>query len=233
MAGWTTADMPDLTGKIAVITGASDGLGLETARALALKGADVILAVRSMKKGGEALEKIKKDVPNADVKLKELDLSNLQSVNVFAESMCDAYGSLDLLINNAGVMMPPYKKTTDGFELQFGVNHLGHFALTGQLMPIIQAAENPRIVTLSSLAAHKASIDFDNLDGVTGYRAYTFYAQSKFANLLFAVKLQNKLKNEAAHVKSFVCHPGLSQSNLLSRGGGARGKGSCHFYKII
>lgn len=221
MAGpWTAREVPDQRGRTAVITGASGGLGYETALVLAEKGAEVIFAVRSEAKGKDAIHRLKEQVPGARVRLIRLDLSDLSSVRSFAEAYRRDYGTLDLLINNAGVMVPPYRKTTDGFELQFGSNHLGHFALTGLLLPQLLNTPKSRVVTLSSIAHLGASIDFDNLDGSKGYNRIKFYGQSKLANLLFAKELQRRLAASGAETISIGCHPGVANTNLFSRGSG-------------
>lgn len=217
---WTSADMVDVTGKTVIITGANSGLGFETAYVLAGKGAEVILAVRNTSKGEKAVDRITSTYPQANVRVMPLDLSDLSSIRHFSDSFLENYDSLSILINNAGVMIPPYSQTKDGFELQLGSNHLGHFALTGLLLPKILATPKSRVVTLSSLAAINGFIDFNNIDGKNHYKAMKFYAQSKLANLLFARELQNKFEQHQANSISVACHPGLSHTNLMSRGTG-------------
>lgn len=207
-----------MTGKTAIITGANSGLGLETAKIFARQGAQVILAVRDIEKGKTAKQEITEESSQAAVEVMKLDLSDLDSVRAFAENVISRFDSLDLLINNAGVMTPPYSKTKDGFELQFGSNHLGHFALTGLLLPLLLHTENSRVVTLSSLAHRKASIDFDNLDGSKGYKGMKFYGQSKLANLMFATELDKRLKQHGLSTFSIACHPGISATNLFKLG---------------
>lgn len=207
-----------LTGKIAIITGANSGLGLETAKVFAQLGAQVILAVRDIEKGKTAQQQILEESSRATVEVMKLDLSDLDSVREFAERFTSRFHSLDLLINNAGVMVPPYAKTKDGFELQFGSNHLGHFALTGLLLPLLIHTENSRVVTLSSLAHRGAAIDFDNLDGSKGYKGMKFYGQSKLANLMFATELDKRLKQHGLSTLSIACHPGISATNLFKFG---------------
>ncbi|MFD1030195.1 oxidoreductase [Metaplanococcus flavidus] len=207
-----------LTGKTAIITGANSGLGLQTAKVFARQGAQVILAVRDIEKGKAAKQEIAEESPQATVEVMKLDLSDLDSVRAFAENVISRFDSLDLLINNAGVMTPPYAKTNDGFELQFGSNHLGHFALTGLLLPLLLHTEDSRVVTLSSLAHRKASIDFDNLDGSKGYKGMKFYGQSKLANLMFATELDKRLKQHGLSTLSLACHPGISATNLFKIG---------------
>lgn len=209
-----------MEGKRVIVTGASSGIGLNTATVLAAKGAEVVVAVRNTEKGERAVAQIHADLPTARASVMRLDLSDLSSVRRFASEFAERHDRLDLLINNAGVMIPPYQKTKDGFELQFGTNHLGHFALTGLLLPLLLAAPKARIVTVSSIASRGARIDFDNLDGSKGYRAMAFYQQSKLANILFAVELQHRLQRSGARAISLCCHPGISDTNLMSRGSG-------------
>jgi len=207
-----------MTGKTAIITGANSGLGLETAKNFTGSGAQVILAVRDIEKGKAAAQEITEEFPQAKVEVMQLDLSDLASVRTFAEGIISRFDSLDLLINNAGVMTPPYAKTKDGFELQFGSNHIGHFALTGLLLPLLLNTENSRVVTLSSLAHRKAAIDFENLDGTDGYKGMKFYGQSKLANLMFATELDKRLKQHGLSTLSLACHPGISATNLFKIG---------------
>jgi NAD(P)-dependent dehydrogenase (short-subunit alcohol dehydrogenase family) len=208
----------DLTGKRVVITGANSGIGLEAAKVLVQNGAEVILAVRNEQKGLIAKETIVKENPKGSVLVMGLNLADLSSVREFAQNYRSRFDSLHILINNAGVMVPPYQKTKDGFELQFGTNHLGHFALTGLLLPLIRRTPNSRVVTLSSIAHRKATIFFDNLDGSKGYKAMKFYRQSKLANLLFAKELDNRFKQYGIASKSIACHPGISSTNLFKIG---------------
>ena len=217
---WTTEQMADQKGRRVVITGASSGIGYETARTFAAKGAEVILAIRNMQKGEEAARQLKQEYPNAELNLMKLDLSDLASIRGFANEYQQTYDSLTLLINNAGVMVPPYQKTQDGFELQFGSNHLGHFALTGLLLPMMNNVQSSRVVTLSSNAIKGATIDFGNLDGSKGYNRVKFYGQSKLANLLFAYELNRRLKKDGSNTLSMSSHPGISNTNLFSRGSG-------------
>lgn len=218
MNKWTTGKIEDLNGKRIVITGSSHGIGYEAAEILAAKGAEVVLAVRNSEKGERAAAKIRSMNVSQPVVVMVLDLADLESVKRFAEEFKSRYDRLDVLINNAGVMIPPYKKTKDGFELQFGTNHLGHFALTGQLLPVLMNTPLSRIVSISSIAARRAKIHFDNLDGSKGYRPMKFYRQSKLANLMFAIELQKRLESAGSSTISVACHPGISATNLLSRG---------------
>ncbi|MDX9904450.1 MAG: oxidoreductase [Bacteroidales bacterium] len=220
MNKWTTGRIGELNGKRIVITGSSHGIGFEAAGILASKGAEVVLAVRNREKGEKAAAKIRPVNGSLPVTVMNLDLADLESVRKFAEEYTARFDRLDVLINNAGVMIPPYKRTKDGFELQFGTNHLGHFALTGHLLPVVMNTPLSRIVTISSIAARSAKIHFDNLDGSKGYSPMTFYRQSKLANLLFAMELQNRLEVAGSTTISVACHPGISVTNLLSRGTG-------------
>lgn len=208
----------DLTGKRVIITGANSGIGLEAAKVLVQKGAEVILAVRNEQKGTIAKETILSANPKGSVLAIGLNLADLNSVREFAQSYRSRFDTLDILINNAGVMVPPYQKTKDGFEMQFGTNHLGHFALTGLLLPLLKKTSNSRVVTLSSIAHRGARIFFDNLDGTKGYKAMKFYGQSKLANLLFAKELDHRLKQTGMATKSIACHPGISSTNLFKIG---------------
>lgn len=220
MAPWTADQIGRMDGKRILVTGGGSGIGFEAASVLASKGAEVILAVRNEEKGTRAANQMQVSDPNAKVSVMFLDLGDLSSVKQFAEQFLNRYERLDVLINNAGVMIPPYRKTKDGFELQFGTNHLGHYALTGRLLPALLAAPGSRVVTVSSIASRGGAIRFDNLDGGKGYSAFQFYQQSKLANLLFAVELQRRLQRNGAETISVCCHPGISQTNLLSRGSG-------------
>ncbi|MEO2077613.1 MAG: oxidoreductase [Bacillus sp. (in: firmicutes)] len=207
-----------LEGKKIIITGANSGIGYEAAKALSKSGAEVVLAVRNEEKGKVAVESIFKEIPHAKVVVMRLDLADLTSVRDFVEEFKKRYDSLHILINNAGVMVPPYGLTKDGFELQFGSNHLGHFALTGLLLPLLKNTPQSRVVSLSSIAHRGASIDFDNLDGLKGYKGMKFYGQSKLANLLFAKELDNRLKEHGLPTISLACHPGISSTNLFKIG---------------
>ncbi|MDN7246423.1 oxidoreductase [Planococcus shenhongbingii] len=207
-----------LTGKTAIITGANSGIGLEAAKVLAGQGARIVMAIRNMEKGKAARQEIVHAYPEAQVKLMPLDLTDLNNIRFFTERFRSENNSLDLLINNAGVMMPPYTKTKDGFELQFGGNHLGHFALTGLLLPLLTKTAGSRVVTIASLAHNRGAIDFNNLDGSQGYKAKKFYNQSKLANLMFALELDKKLKQHGHQTISVACHPGISATNIFKLG---------------
>lgn len=212
--GWRASNMPSQAGRLAVVTGANSGIGLETTRELARKGALVIMACRSEDKAQRAKEKILQDLPDGRLEVQLLDLSSLASIHAFTAAFREAHRSLDLLINNAGVMIPPFGKTEDGFEIQFGTNHLGHFALTAQLLDRLLATEGARIVTVSSIAAWFGRIRFDNLNAERGYTASLAYAQSKLANLSFAIELQCRLDRRRSQVISVAAHPGTTDTNL-------------------
>jgi NAD(P)-dependent dehydrogenase (short-subunit alcohol dehydrogenase family) len=214
---WTAADVPDQAGRVAIVTGANSGLGYDTAAVLAAKGAHVVLAVRNLDKGNEAVDRIRKASPNAVVALQELDLTSLDSVRKAADELRAAHPRIDLLINNAGVMYVPKRETTkDGFEMQFGTNHLGHFALTGQLLDNIVAVEGSRVVTVSSFG-HRiiAKIHFDDPQLERKYNRVEAYGQSKLANLLFTYDLQRRLKAKGAPTIAVAAHPGFSDTELM------------------
>jgi NAD(P)-dependent dehydrogenase (short-subunit alcohol dehydrogenase family) len=214
MAKWTAADIPDQTGRVAVITGANTGLGYETAAALADHGAHVVLAVRNLDKGKDAAARISAASPHAEVTLQELDLTSLDSVRAAAEQLRSDHDRIDLLINNAGVMWTPKSTTKDGFELQFGTNHLGHFALTGLLLDRILPAAGSRIVTVSSMGHRiRADIHFDDLQWERGYSRVGAYGQAKLANLLFTYELQRRLAPHGTTIAA-AAHPGGSRTEL-------------------
>ncbi|MFF7751276.1 oxidoreductase [Streptomyces sp. NPDC007971] len=220
--GWTAQSIPDQTGRLAVVTGANSGLGYVTARELARRGARVVLACRSEARGRDAGDKLVAQVPGARVEVERLDLGDLGSVRAFARRV--TYDRLDLLVNNAGVMAPPYGTTADGFETQFGVNHLGHFALTGLLLPRLLAAPGARVVTVSSVLHALAGIDPDDLNSEYRYRRWTAYARSKTANLLFTHELARRLVAHGADVVAAAAHPGYAATNLQTAGPRAEGR---------
>lgn len=220
---WATNDIPDQRGKLALVTGGNSGIGYEAARALAAKGARVILAVRSAEKGRAAATAIQRAHPGAQAEVMALDLSSLDSIGRFAHAFLERFDALPLLINNAGVMALPYRRTADGFEMQFGTNHLGHFALTGLLLPAILAAPGARVVAVSSGAHAPGQIDFDNLDGSKSYSSWGAYCQSKLANLLFAYELQRRFTAAGADAIAAGCHPGYAATNLQAAGPQMRG----------
>jgi NAD(P)-dependent dehydrogenase (short-subunit alcohol dehydrogenase family) len=213
MSKWTTANIGDQTGRTAVITGANTGLGYETAAALAAKGAQVVLAVRNLDKGKDAADRIAAASPGAQVQLQELDLTSLESVRAAAEQLKANYDAVDLLINNAGVMMTPKSTTKDGFELQFGTNHLGHFAFTGLLLDRVLATPGSRVVTVSS-TAHRfvRGIRFDDLQWERDYSRARAYGQSKLANLMFTYELQRRLAG--TNSIAVAAHPGGANTEL-------------------
>jgi NAD(P)-dependent dehydrogenase (short-subunit alcohol dehydrogenase family) len=215
MKAWTFDDIPDQRGRTVIVTGANTGIGLETARMLALKGAHVVLACRSRDKGQAALDRILTEKPSASAALELLDLSDLESVATFAAGFARTHDRLDLLINNAGVMVPPLGRTKQGFELQFGTNHLGHFALTGRLLPLVLRTPGARIVVVSSTAQNFGRIDFDDLNWERrSYNAWRAYGQSKLANMLFALELQRRLGSGNAAPRVTAAHPGYTATDL-------------------
>ena len=216
-AKWTAADVPDQSGRVAIVTGANSGLGYDTAALLADKGARVVLAVRNLDKGKEAADRIKKASPTATVELQELDLTSLDSVRKAADELRATYPRIDLLINNAGVMYVASRETTkDGFEMQFGTNHLGHFALTGLLLDNILPVEGSRVVTVSSVG-HRilARIHFEDPQFERKYNRVEAYGQSKLSNLLFTYDLQRRLTAKGAPTVALAAHPGFSDTELM------------------
>ena len=216
---WSEAQIPDQSGRTAVVTGANSGIGFETARALAAKGARVALACRSEEKGRDAERRLRAAVPDADVSFEPLDLGSLASVRRFAEKLSAGEARLDLLVNNAGVMMPPYGKTADGFETQLGTNHLGHFALTGLLLDRLRRAPAARVVNVSSLAHFWGSIGFDDLQSERSYNPTRAYGQSKLANLLFTRELQRRFEVARIDALSAAAHPGSTRTELQRHSG--------------
>ena len=219
MAPWTVADMPDQTGRVAVVTGANIGLGFETAKALAAHGATVVLACRDKQRCAAATATIALSGATGRVEAMQLDLADLDSVRDFSVAFAERFEWLDLLVNNAGVMAPPERLTTkQGFELQLGINHLGHFALTGRLMPQLLAAGESRVVTVSSFAHEPGKIAFDDLQCERGYMPYGAYSQSKLANLLFMLEFDRRLRDTRATMLSVAAHPGFASTNLQAAG---------------
>jgi NAD(P)-dependent dehydrogenase (short-subunit alcohol dehydrogenase family) len=211
--------IPDLSGRLAVVTGANSGLGLGLATRLSAAGADVAMAIRNRAKGEAAIEQIRSKVPDAKLTIKSLDLSSLASVAALAEELNAEGRPIDILINNAGIMQPPERETTaDGFELQFGGNHLGHFALTGHLLPLLRAAGNARVTSLSSLAARMGGINFDDLQWEKRYSPTRAYSQSKSANLMFALELDRRSRQAGWGIVSNAAHPGFAKTNLQLSG---------------
>lgn len=210
---WTADEIPDLAGRVAVVTGANGGLGMETARALARKGATVVMAARNQEKAAAAESDIRSGIPDASLEVESLDLASLESVGAFAERVSARHRAIGILVNNAGVMGIPEQRTADGFEMQFGVNHLGHFALTARLLPSL--AEDARVVSVTSTARHFGRpVDPANphLEGV--YEPWRAYGQSKLANLHFTIGLHERLRAAGSRIRALVAHPGLSRTDL-------------------
>ena len=214
MKKWTSRAIPDQTGRVVIVTGANTGIGFETAAALAAGRAKVVLACRNARKAGDAIERIRARTPDADLEFLELDLASLDSVARFAGDFDSDSDRLDLLINNAGVMAPPLGHTEDGFELHFGCNHLGHFALTCRLFGLLEATPGARVVTVSSLTHRMGALDFDNLNAEKGYRKMAAYGQSKLANLLFTFELQRRLERTGSKVLAVAAHPGWTVTEI-------------------
>jgi len=215
MSKWTSDQIPDQSGRTAVVTGANSGLGLSTARELARHGANVVLACRDTVKGEKALHDVERAASaGASLELLALDLASLASVRTFASEFASAHDRLDLLVNNAGVMAPPRRETADGFELQFGTNVLGHFALTGLLLALMQGREDARVVTVSSNAHKMGKINFDDLQSTRRYMRWAAYGQSKLGDLMFALELDRRLRASGSTVKSLAAHPGYAATNL-------------------
>ncbi|MGI9608510.1 MAG: oxidoreductase [Acidimicrobiales bacterium] len=215
-SGWTTSEVPDLVGRTIVVTGATSGIGLEAVRVFARRGATTILAARNELKASEAIGSVLSDHPSAILEFRHLDIAELASIHAFAEGLAADHSAIDVLVNNAGIMLVPFGHTDDGFERHFGTNHLGHFALTGLLLDRLDAAPAARVVTVSSIAHHDADISFDNLqyDGREGYTPMGAYRRSKLANLLFAFELQRRLTAVRSSTISVAVHPGVSDTNL-------------------
>ncbi len=226
MAGskWTTEQIPSQAGKTALVTGANSGIGYQAALELARHGAHVLLGCRSHAKGQAALERLLREAPGASAELVELDMASLASIRAFAGDFAVRGTGLDVLINNAGVMaLPKREVTADGFERQFGTNHLGHFALTGLLIPQLLAAPAPRVVTVASLAHRNGKIDFDNLQSERGYKPWDAYGESKLANILFANELNRRAVLAHSKLVSMAVHPGVSRTSIVDNGPGSNG----------
>ncbi len=225
MTKWNETDISDQRGRSAVVTG-TGGLGLETALLLARAGCNVTIAGRNPQKGADAVSRVQRAVPHAAMRFEKLDLADLSSVFSFARRMNSDGESLDVLVNNAGIMVPPERQETqDGFELQFGTNYLGHFALTAQLMPLLSKGTDARVVTVSSVAARAGKINFDDINSKTHYRPMEAYSQSKLACLMFALELQDRSRAAGWGVSSIAAHPGISRTDLLHN---ALGRNSVH-----
>jgi NAD(P)-dependent dehydrogenase (short-subunit alcohol dehydrogenase family) len=218
MDRWTADRIGDQSGRTFIVTGANSGLGFETARQLAAHGGRVLLAVRNQAKGRDAVARITAGQPDAAVEFRPLDLADLDSVREFAAAILADGIAVDVLVNNAGVMFPPRRLTPQGFESQFATNHLGHFALTGLLFEAIRRGQDPRVVTVSSGEHKGGSIHFDDLTGQRSYSPRAFYQQSKFANVLFGLELDRRVRAAGIGVRSVLAHPGYSDTNLQSSG---------------
>jgi NAD(P)-dependent dehydrogenase (short-subunit alcohol dehydrogenase family) len=214
---WISSDIPDQSGKIAIVTGGNVGLGYETVKALASKGAHVLLACRNLEKGIAARDRVQQLAPGVSIEVMRLDLANLASIRVFAEEFRAKYDRLHILVNNGGVMATPRLTTADGFELQFGTNHLGHFALAGLLLDLFLNSPMSRVVTVSSLAERFGRMNFHDLRGKKSYNRWIAYCQSKLANLLFAYELQRRLGAARSTAISLAAHPGFTSTNLRTK----------------
>jgi NAD(P)-dependent dehydrogenase (short-subunit alcohol dehydrogenase family) len=215
---WTLEQMPDQTGRTVIITGGNSGLGYASTRALAARGANVVMAVRNEAKGREAIDALRADLPQARLQLRIVDLADLDSVRALATGIVSDGLRIDVLMNNAGIMMPPRSLSPQGNETQFAANHLGHFALTGLLLDHFRSDADPRVVTLSSTMHRRGRMHFDDLTGARAYSPTGFYAQSKFANTLFGLELDRRLRAARSPVKSVLAHPGYSATNLQTTG---------------
>lgn len=231
---WSAKDIPNLDGKIIVITGANSGLGFECSKVLAQKGATIIMAVRTVAKGEQAKADILKQNPTASIDVMRLDVGDLSSVREFAEAFKATYDRLDILLNNAGVMAIPRQETTDGFEMQLGVNHLGHFALTGLLLDVIVKTPNARIHNVTSSANYSGSINFDDLMGEKDYGRWSAYGQSKLANVFFTYELQKRLTSAGYDTITNTSHPGLVLTNLQANSVEQSGAGiEAFLYRLL
>lgn len=228
MAGsgkWTAAHMPSQAGKTVLVTGANSGIGYQAALELARHGAHVLLGCRSEGKGQAALERLKREVPGASVEIALVDMASLSSIRTFASQYVSRGGTLDILVNNAGVMAVPARElTSDGFERQFGTNHLGHFALTGLLMPALSKSVAPRVVTVASLAHRDGKIELDNLQSERSYKPWDAYNNSKLANILFAKELDRRMREAGSPLLSVAVHPGVSKTGITETGPGSNTK---------
>lgn len=221
MKNWTTADIPPGKDQLAVITGSTEGVGFEDALALSSAGWNVIIMGRNAQKGAQAISKIHQVTPKAKVSFEKIDLANLSSIKDFAARMLAKGDAINLLINNAGIMTPPKRlQTADGFEIQFGTNHIGHFALTAQLLPLLRKSPDARVITVSSVANRDGQINFADLQSTSSYVPAKAYSQSKLANLMFAFELQRQSDKHGWGITSIAAHPGISRTNLLLTGAG-------------
>ncbi|AFZ72401.1 oxidoreductase [Natronobacterium gregoryi] len=223
--GWTADDVPELAGHTVVVTGANSGIGLETTRELAREDATVVMACRDRERGKAAARDVRGDVPDADLRIEECDLASLESIRAFADRLLETGLAIDALVNNAGTMAIPRRTTEDGFETQFGVNHLGHFALTGLLLERLatDGEEPARVVTVSSALHERGEIDFDDLHGEASYDRWDAYSRSKLANVLFAYELERRFRTGDENALSVAVHPGYADTSLQFRGIEGRG----------
>lgn len=220
---WAVADIPAQDGRVVVVTGGTSGIGFETAKALAAAGAQVVIAARNAERGAEAVAAIRGDTPDAVVRFESLDLSDLASVRGFARRLDASLPRIDVLVNNAGIMEPPRRgESADGYEMQFATNYLGHFALTAELLPLLRKAPSPRVVNLSSIAARRGEIQFDDPQFVRDYDPGDAYQQSKLASLMFALELQRRSDAAGWGIRSIASHPGVSRTNLQANNGVVR-----------
>ncbi len=218
---WNPADMPSQKGRIFLVTGGTSGMGYEDAKTLAAAGAQVVIAARNPQRGQEAIDRIKQEVPNAQMQFESVDLSDLSSVRALGQRLGTTLPRLDGLINNAAIMAPPERGTSaDGLEMQFATNYAGHFVLTAELLPLLRKSDSPRVVTLSSIAVHRGSINFDDLQFTQAYEPMLTYAQSKLACLMFAFELQRRSDAAGWGIQSLAAHPGVAVTELVARGPG-------------
>jgi len=218
---WSLADMPSQKERIFLVTGGTSGMGFEDAKALAAAGARVVIAARNPQRGQEAIDRIKQEVPGAQVQFEAVDLSDLSSVRALSKRLGTTLPRLDGLINNAAIMAPPERGTSaDGFEMQFATNYAGHFVLTAELLPLLRKSKSPRVVTLASIAVHRGSVNFDDLQSTKAYNPYGAYAQSKIACLVFALELQRRSDAAGWGIQSMAAHPGVAVTELVARGPG-------------
>lgn len=215
MKKWTICDMPDLTNKIFIVTGANSGLGYEISKALAGKNAEVIMACRNIQAGKEAKQNIQAHYSAATITVWKLDLASLESIESFSEKIRTKYNRIHGLINNAGVMAVPKNTTHDGFEMQIGTNHIGHFMLTSRLFTLLRSTEDSRVVTVSSIASHNGVINFEDLNSENSYHRWKAYQQSKLANLMFGLEMHEKLSISNFKTNSYIAHPGVSNTRLF------------------
>lgn len=218
---WSPADMPSQKGRVFLVTGGTSGMGYEDVKALAAAGARVVIAARNAQRGQEAIERIRRDVPEAQLQFESIDLADLSTVRALVRRLAATLPRLDGLINNAAIMAPPERGTSwDGFEMQFATNYLGHFVLTAELLPLLRKSGSPRVVTLSSVAVHRGRINFEDLQSTQAYEPYAAYAQSKIACLMFALELQRRSDAAGWGIQSMAAHPGIAVTELVARGPG-------------